>query len=586
MGKVVKDLKLKKVGSESKSENDELYSAGGYYLTERDADRIKRKKSKRRFFTGFACISIIIAIIGTLIAGAFVAWDYDLIDDNGGKVSLKDMTGLELPEAVGMIADLYGDGSGVVTNPYDESDLDSFYVSLKKGLYLSEECEISITDIVSGLLSQMTSGENSGENSEQTLTNGGKLIMADESAPEIGDNGSITGNKALDDLLESLEFDFSVLENKDQETLEKEMLELSDKELAAVLNEAFSSITELDALKKIETDYGVNIANVLSVGQVIIDQATVLEQEDVRVRATIKINLRDAAKTALTNNKDQLLSKLFGENVPSIVKSVAGIIPSVLPETLYVTASVYPNKQTWSANVAVNDMDDKQQAAINKLLDKFLATTDEEGNNVSFMQSINAKVYDTIVKINDLIPINFTATGSVDTKPIQAVINMLGAENLTQGDFLALIRDVKLPTAESLGVDGFTEEAQLKAANAFINGEFSEKYYFNNTVEGSADEYFITASNLFTKLNTFSEDEETLKRIEIRDKIVAGLDYGDGGAFRPFADEETLAALLNGYLKNQEYKVENMEPWIMDVTCTATGTDDVKGDYFTLTITI
>ena len=85
MEKVVKDLKLKKVGSESKSENDELYSAGGYYLTERDADRIKRKKSKRRFFTGFACISIIIAIIGTLIAGAFVAWDYDLIDDNGGR---------------------------------------------------------------------------------------------------------------------------------------------------------------------------------------------------------------------------------------------------------------------------------------------------------------------------------------------------------------------------------------------------------------------------------------------------------------------------------------------------------------------
>ena len=303
MGKVVKDLKLKKVGSESKSENDELYSAGGYYLTERDADRIKRKKSRRRFFTGFACISIIIAIIGTLIAGAFVAWDYDLIDDNGGKVSLKDMTGLELPEAVGMLADLYGDGSGVVTNPYDESDLDSFYVSLKKGLYLSEECEISITDIVSGLLSQMTSGENSGENSEQTLTNGGKLIMADESAPEIGDNGSITGNKALDDLLESLEFDFSVLENKDQETLEKEMLELSDKELAAVLNEAFSSITELDALKKIETDYGVNVANVLSVEQVIIDQATVLEQEDVRVRATIKINLRDDKSSRRCENR-------------------------------------------------------------------------------------------------------------------------------------------------------------------------------------------------------------------------------------------------------------------------------------------
>src|SRR5699024_2707622 len=163
-----------------------------------------------------------------------------------------------------------------------------------------------------------------------------------------------------------------------------------------------------------------------------IDQATVLEQEDVRVRATIKINLRDAAKTALTNNKDQLLSKLFGENVPSIVKSVADIIPSVLPETLYVTASVYPNTQKWAANAAVHDMEHKQQEAIKKLLGKVRATTSEERNNVSFMQSITAKVYDTIVKINELIPIDFTATGSVDTRPIQAVINMLGAENLSQ----------------------------------------------------------------------------------------------------------------------------------------------------------
>lgn len=587
MGNVIKDLKLKKVGSEEKSENDALYSARGYYLTEQDADKIKKKKNKRRFYTGFACISIIIVLLGTLIAGAFVAWDYDLIDGEDGKTSLKDLTGLELVEAVGMLVDLYGDGSAVVTNPYSESDLDSFYASLKKGLYLSEDCSISVTDIVSGLLAEATSGENGGEGSEVTLSDGSKLIMADEGAPEIGANGSITGNKALDDLLESLNFDFSVLEGKDQDTLEKEMLELSDKELAAVLNEAFSSITELDALKKIETDYGVNVASVLSVEQVIIDQATVLEQEDVRVRATIKINLRDAAKTALTNNKDQLLSKLFGgAEVSDTVKKLADVIPSILPKTLYVTANVYPNKQTWSASVEINDMGDKQQAAINKLLDRFLATTDEDGNNVSFMQSINAKVYDTIAKINDIIPISFTATGNVDTKPIQAVINMLGAENLTQGDFLALIRDVKLPTAESLGVAGYSEEVQLSAANTFINGEFSKKYYFNNKIEGSEDEYFITANNLFTKLNTFSEDEETLKRIEIRDNIEAGLDYEDGGAFRPVADEDTLAALLNGYLKNQEYKVENMEPWIMDVTCTATGTDDKKGDYFTLQITI
>lgn len=584
MGKIIKDLKLKKVSSKQASDNDALYSEHGTYLTERDVDKIKKKKTKRRFYTGFACVSIVVVLIATVVVGSFVAWD----------VFAKEPTGISLPEALQMLADLYKDGSDVVTNPYDpQADLENFYTNLKKGLYLSQDCDITVDDIVSGLLSSAMNGQNgentgeSGGDGEQTLSNGSPLIMADESAPEIGANGSITGNKALDELLESLDFDFSVLEGKDQDALEREMLELSDKELAAVLNESFSSLTEIEALKKIETDYGVNIANVVSVQQVIIDQATVLEQKDVRVLVTLKLNVRDAAKTALQNNKEQFLSKLFkGASVPGIVSKLADAVPYVLPENLYVTASVYPNQQTWSAQVYVNNMSEKQQQAVNNILDRFLSSNDEDGNSISFMQNINLKVYDTIAKINDIIPISFTPSGSVDTKPIQAVINMLGAENLTQGDFLALIRDVKLPTAQSLGVDGYSEEAQTLAANEFINGEFCTKYYFDNTVEGSPDQYFITAGNLFTKLNTFSEDEETLSRIQIRDKIEVGVDYADGGAFRPLADEETLAALLNGYLKNQAYKVENMEPWIMDVKCTATGTDNAKGDYFTLQITI
>lgn len=579
MGKKIKDLKLKKVGSKAATENDSLYVRDNSYLTEKDAVKINKKRNKRRFFTGFACVSLLVIFVSAMVTGSFVAWD----------MYGKEPTGLTLPQAVSTVAEMYKDGSGVVTNPYDpEADLESFYTDLKKGLYLSQECEISVEDIVSGLLSSMTNGENgeSGENADTTLSNGGKLIMSDESAPEIGANGSITGNPALDDLLESLEFDFSVLEGKDQETLEKEMLELTDKELAAVLNEAFSSIGDIDPLKQIETEYGVKVADFISVQQVIIDEATVLEQKDVRVQVTLKLNIRDAAKTALQNNKEKLLANLFqGKEVPGIVSSLADMIPSILPKTLYITASVFPNQQTWSSQVLINNMEGYQQDAVNKLLNRFMLTSDSDGNKEPLLEGINRKVYDTIAKVNELIPINFTPTGSVDTKPIQAVINMLGAENLTQGDFLALIRDVKLPTAESIGVDGYTEEAQILAANNFINGEFSEKYYFNNKIEGS-DEYYITANNLFTKLNSFSEEEETLQKIEIRDKIQEGLDYGDGGDFRPFADEKTLAALLNGYLKNQAYTIENMEPWIMDVSCTETGTDDVKGDYFTLRITI
>lgn len=589
--KNLKDLKLKKVGSEERSDNDRLYSEKDTDISDKKAKKIKKSSSKRRMFVGFACLSAVVVLIAASVAGAFIAWDYGW---NGSQEnSMSNRTGLSLPEAVQLLTDLYKDGSGVVTNPYDqEKDLQSFYADLKKGLYLSQECDITVQDIVGGILADMLNknGENgeSGESGEeQTLSNGGQLIMSGEEAPEIGDNGSITGNEALDKLLESLEFDFSVLEGKDQETLEKEMLELSDKELAAVLNESLSQLTEIDALKNIENEYGIQIASVLSVQQVIIDEATVTDQKDVRVMVTMKINLRDAAETAFANKKDEIIAKLLGDaNLPDFVKSMVGVIPKILPKTLYFTASVYPNRDTWEANVFVNNVKDEHQEFLNRLLNSLFTAKDADGNEIPFMQSINQKVFDTIVKLEELIPVNFTPSGSFETKPIQAVINLLGAENLTQGDFLALIRDVKLPTEESLGVDGFTEEAQTLAANNFINGEFSQKYYFNNIVNAETDEYFITASNLFSRLNTFTEDEETLKRIEIRDKIVAGLDYADGGAFRPFADEDTLAALLNGYLKNQAYQVENMEPWIMDVVCKATGTDDAKGEYFTLEITI
>ena len=594
MGNIIKDLKIKKVASEERSLNDTLYTNGGF-ISEKEVEKIKKKKTKRRFYTGFACISLVVILIASVFLGALVAWDYDMLGSGEEKTSLKDMTGMSLLEAIGMIAKLYEDGSGVVTNGYGEQDLENFYADLKTALYLSEDCNVTIADIVSGLLSSLTdseNGENGGEGQELTLSDGSPLILSDETAPEIGDNGSMTGNKTLDDLLESLDFDFSVLEGRDQETLEKEMLELSDKELAAVLNEALGEISEIDSLKNIEDQYGIRINQVASISQVIIDNATVLEQQSVRIRATVAVNLRDAASEALKKNKSQLLANLFGDKqVPSIVSGLIDVLPIILPETLYVTASIYPNMQTWEANVAVNDMSEKQQAAVNSILNNLIAAEDADGNKIPFMRSINEKIFDTIMRVDELVPINFVpssdgASGNFETKPIQAVINMLGAENLTQGDFLALIRDVKLPTPESLGVDGFTQEAQTLAATTFINGEFSEKYYFNNVVNEETGEYYITASNLFSRINSFSKDEETLKRIEIRDRIEAGLPYADGGDFKPYADADTLAALLNGYLKNQEYKVENMEPWIMDVVCSETGTDTALGDYFVLNITI
>ena len=119
MAKILKDLKLKSVGSEEKSNNDKLYSRGSY-ITEKEVKKIEKKKSRRRFFTGFAVVSMVFIIFATLVVGSFVAWD----------MYGKEPTGLTLPQAAKTLVDLYKDGSGVVTNPYDaENSEPNFWLS-------------------------------------------------------------------------------------------------------------------------------------------------------------------------------------------------------------------------------------------------------------------------------------------------------------------------------------------------------------------------------------------------------------------------------------------------------------------------
>lgn len=492
------------------------------------------KKKKRRFFSGFAIISVLFVFVVVLVAGAFTAWD----------IFAKEPTGLTLIDAFGLIKDVYADGSAVVTNPYDkEEDLKNFYANLKGSLYLAEDCEINISDILSGVLGDALNGNNGG--SAEGELNGALLL--EENIPEVGANGSITGNEVLDSLLEQLEFDFSSLKDATDDQLNGSMLELSDKQLAAVLNESFASLSETDKLKEFESKYGIDIDQQVSIQQVIISNAIPTDQTATTLDVTLKINLREALNSALSSNKEQIVAEL---KIPTLLSGVLNIVPALLPETLYVTATAYPNNLGGTVEVNINNLSEAQQKAINGILDKYLKTQDSQGNTISMMTEINNKIIEVITKINELLPISFVSTGSVQAKPIQAMINALKAENLTQGAFLAMVRDIKF--VDKGIVDEMTQITQqylATYAQNFIDGELLPKYFINNEPVAGEEENFITATNLFTRINTLMSDKDAISRIEIKDNMPT-TEYGDGGEYRPQASYQAVALLINGYLEN------------------------------------
>lgn len=158
------------------------------------------------------CVMLLLVVIACVGCGsALWAWDryaYPYVN-------------LSLPEAFSLASEMYEvDPDKVVTNPYDpEADLDSFYASFKEGMYLSADCDITIADIVNAVMPSEGEGEES--------------RVGDDVNAENPD----TGSDPLNALLERLEFDFDRLDTKTNEDLEKEVLEIGDKELAAVLNE-------------------------------------------------------------------------------------------------------------------------------------------------------------------------------------------------------------------------------------------------------------------------------------------------------------------------------------------------------------
>lgn len=510
------------------------------------------------------CVMLLLVVIACVGCGsALWAWDryaYPYVN-------------LSLPEAFSLASEMYEvDPDKVVTNPYDpEADLDSFYASFKEGMYLSADCDITIADIVNAVMPSEGEGEES--------------RVGDDVNAENPD----TGSDPLNALLERLEFDFDRLDRQTNEDLEKEVLEIGDKELAAVLNEAMQTAFEIDQLVEISQQYAIDFPNLIKVEQVVIDGVeSVARQDDTRVLATVSVNIGDNIEGIARNAYDNILRPQIAESKPDLAGTLDGmsgtiisVLKKILPDMLYLTVAVYPNDTDRAAYVTYNNVEDEgKQELIDKLFQgQYLQMTDvdvnlngvldpeENGVSMSIPQIAGGIVANTIASLNETIMLNFTNTedsnGVFQTKPIEFMLSILGADNISQGQFLAIMRDVQVPydrmAEEYPDVDDGDEYSDVALAanlDKFIDGEgvngtLTSQYYFDNTDENG--ERVLTAETLFDNIQDLMS-EDMIKQIKIADKENwnKGDDYVyDADEFKPVADYNALPGLINGYLGTQ-----------------------------------
>lgn len=514
------------------------------------------------------CVMLLLVVIACVgCGGAVWAWDryaYPYVN-------------LSLPEAFSLASEMYEvDPDKVVTNPYDpEADLDSFYASFKEGMYLSADCDITIADIVNAVMPSEGEGEES--------------RVGDDVNAENPD----TGSDPLNALLERLEFDFDRLDTKTNDDLEKEVLEIGDKELAAVLNEAMQTAFEIDQLAEISQQYAIDFPNLIKVEQVVIDGVeSVARQDDTRVLATVSVNIGDNIEGIARNAYENMLRPSLEESNPDLANTLDGmsgtiisVLKKILPDMLYLTVAVYPNDTDRAAYVTYNNVEDEgKQELIDKLFQgQYLQMTDvdvnlngvldpeENGVSMSIPQIAGGIVANTIASLNETIMLNFTNTedsnGVFQTKPIEFMLSILGADNISQGQFLAIMRDVQVPYDEMAeqypdaeAGDAYSDVTLAANLDKFIDGKdangndlkgtLTSQYYFNNIKD---DKRVLTAETLFDNIQDLMS-EDMIKQIEIADEENwnKGDDYVyDANEFKPVADYNALPGLINGYLGTQ-----------------------------------
>ena len=402
----------------------------------------------------FCCLTTIIILVVFLVCALLGVTVYAY------NTYAQPVTEMSLLEALNIAARLRNaDESEIVTNPYDsEVDGVKFYEGLSESFKV--DTVLTINDLVGGL----------------ELMGGDGIVIEDGS----------TGNPFIDDLLLETEFDFSSLANFDG--TEKPSFAISDKMLAAVLNDIFSVSGDIEQLAPIEESLGMPLSELFEVNQVIITpNGDTLETANFKV--TLSADLAMLAMSAISEV----------ENVPAFISSM---IPVLLPDKLFFSFALTPGTEE-TPELHLNNLNKKMMSQLIVTTNNLLALKNEStGEDSSFdfnamLDTIGDEVNKLFQKVNTAVGeggMSFASSegtgGLMNLDTLQALISIAGMDNVTSSDFLLMIKHFH--SVDFSIIEGVTIEEYI---DAIVDNPTSLEIY-NEEIKSVLSGYGVSSNDV------------------------------------------------------------------------------------------
>ena len=353
---------------------------------ERRKERRKRNKGKEGRSCCSSCIISIVVLfvvtLGAIYGGGWFAW-HSYVEPE---------VGVTFNQALALVGSTYiAKDKDIVTNPFEEKDLDGFYSGLSSALFLDSSVDLktSLADVLEGFVVGLTKSDESSEEQHQQVS------TEEESSEETK---TTTGNEALDNFLKELKFDFSRLKEYEDEYATPQILTLTDKQTAAFLDNTIDLALSSEEIKKkvsnIEFVSNVTLQNVVDIPQVVVSKEEINGLKQIALTLTVRVNLRDTVNE-------------IAEAIHPALK-VAGF---VLPKKLYATMTVYPNDYMKEAKIKINSFSDDKMNNVYSLANYFLKDS-SYGSINGILQMVNQKAVEAIEKVQSIVPVEFLETGA------------------------------------------------------------------------------------------------------------------------------------------------------------------------------
>ena len=362
-------------------------------------ENVQKKKAKKKHTFACCFTSIILSLV--LVVGGVFGTLFFLYESYA-----RPITNMSFSEAITFGFGLYGaNDEKVVTNPYNQkSESKKFFVGLSDSLHIDKI--LKIEDLISGF-NQIKPGE--------PIT-----------PPEQGGDG--TGNSFLDQLLKDAHFDFSNLNDFDGSEYAGFMI--SDKMLAAVMQDTLDIAEQVPELKKIQDELGVELSKLLRVKQVIV---TANEQNN--DNSTLKLTLGLNTKTLA----DSMLKKA------GLSAGLIGLVKGFLPTTIYFSCTITPMANS-APTLQINTIDEELMGKAVIAIDNIMAKTGSKQNLTSILNTVGKTLYDVFNKVETLagegsiVFGNYNDQNGLAVDTLQIIMKSMGVENVSTNEFLLMIK--------------------------------------------------------------------------------------------------------------------------------------------------